>query len=280
MEGLSAGDLPTRSEASCATFRPQKDLTLLFSTVISAHDEISAGSDRVVGVHFVAYGGSILDYYGDAIVNAANTGGVSGFGVDEMINRAGGPRMREARRQFNGIPIGGAKVSPSFEHSRVKMVIHAVGPVFRETSLAKETPQAKDAQLASAYKRAFQQALEHGCVSVGFCLLSAGVFRGQRLVREVIDVGVVALQQAIIEAVSMTQASRDITPGCSCGSGAECFDKYETHLPLGPMREVAMVAYSVEEQDALLSSCTKLLGAARIPSLMVERRVMSPNSAH
>ena len=35
--------------------------------------------------------GSVLDYEGDAFVNAANEGCVGGFGVDELVNRAGGP---------------------------------------------------------------------------------------------------------------------------------------------------------------------------------------------
>ena len=41
-------------------------------------------------VRVVALGGSLLDYEGDAIVNAANTGGVTGFGIDELVNRAAG----------------------------------------------------------------------------------------------------------------------------------------------------------------------------------------------
>ena len=38
--------------------------------------------------------GSILECHGDAIVNAANTGGVTGFGVDELLNKAGGPAIK------------------------------------------------------------------------------------------------------------------------------------------------------------------------------------------
>ena len=41
--------------------------------------------------------GSLLDYEGVAIVNEANTGGVSGFGVDKMVNRAGD--SNEKRRE-------------------------------------------------------------------------------------------------------------------------------------------------------------------------------------
>jgi hypothetical protein len=34
--------------------------------------------------------GSVLDFCGDAIVNAQNEGSIVGFGVDEAVNQAGG----------------------------------------------------------------------------------------------------------------------------------------------------------------------------------------------
>ena len=42
------------------------------------------------GCTIKAIAGSLLDFTGDAIINAANTGGVTGFGIDETINRAAG----------------------------------------------------------------------------------------------------------------------------------------------------------------------------------------------
>ena len=42
--------------------------------------------------------GSVVNFNGDAIVNAANTGGVSGMGLDEAINNAGGPELKAARK--------------------------------------------------------------------------------------------------------------------------------------------------------------------------------------
>ena len=78
-------------------------------------------------------GGSILAFSGDAIVNAANAGGVAGFGVDQAINRAAGDfEIKQARQQFNGIETGCAKTTSSFKHTRVRWIIHAVGPVYRE----------------------------------------------------------------------------------------------------------------------------------------------------
>lgn len=87
--------------------------------------------------------GSILDYQGDAMVNAANTGGVAGFGIDERVNRAGGPQLKQARRGLQGIPTGTCKSTPSFDHVAVQWIIHAVGPVLRDNALSGETTEAK-----------------------------------------------------------------------------------------------------------------------------------------
>jgi O-acetyl-ADP-ribose deacetylase (regulator of RNase III) len=48
------------------------------------------------------------------MVNAANSGGITGFGVDELVNRAGGNEIKDGRRIFHGIPTGIAKSIPSF----------------------------------------------------------------------------------------------------------------------------------------------------------------------
>jgi len=130
------------------------------------------------GAELIAAGGSILDYEGDCMVNAANTGGITGFGLDEMVNRKAGNAMKEARRKFNGIPTGSAKSTPSFNHTAVKWVIHATGPVFRENALSTETLEEKCQLLHSAYRNALIEVSNLGCRDIGFCLLSCGVFRG------------------------------------------------------------------------------------------------------
>ena len=75
--------------------------------------------------------GSILEYTGDAFVNAANEGCVGGFGVDEMVNRSAGHALRRVRQTLGGCPTGEAKLTASFDHTRVAHIIHAVGPVYR-----------------------------------------------------------------------------------------------------------------------------------------------------
>ena len=131
----------------------------------------------------------------DAIINAANTGGVTGFGLDEMVNRmAGDLEMKEARRAFNGIETGYAKVTPSFNHTKVKYIIHAVGPVFRQNVLNKsQTIIEKDELLKQAYRSAVLRAKELQCASLGSCLISAGVFRGDRSLYDVIYMAMTTL---------------------------------------------------------------------------------------
>lgn len=44
--------------------------------------------------------GSVVEFRGEAIVNAANEGGVFGGGVDGAINSRGGPSLIEARQNL------------------------------------------------------------------------------------------------------------------------------------------------------------------------------------
>ena len=56
---------------------------------------------------------------------------------------------------------------------------------------------ARDAHLVSAYQNALDRAAEHGCRSVGVCLLSAGVFRGAHPLGDVVQIGVRTLVHAL-----------------------------------------------------------------------------------
>jgi len=152
--------------------------------------------------------GSILDFKGDAIVNAANNGGVSGFGVDQAINRAAGDfEIKEARKKFNGIPTGEAKSTLSYRHDKVKRIIHAVGPVYRDnviSSRSNSTQKEKDELLKRAYRSALVDAVAHGAKSVGFCLLSAGAFRGERLLDDIVDIAIASISESVCELTPST----------------------------------------------------------------------------
>ncbi len=201
-------------------------------------------------IKLYAVGGSVLDFDGDACVNAANEGGITGFGIDELVNRAGGFQMVEARRALNGIPTGEAKSTPSFNHKKVKYVIHAVGPVFRKNALSKDSMEVKFVQLRSAYESAMRCVFELGCDSVAFCLISAGVFRGNMPLDKVISVG--------IEGILDFYKSQVISEGDLNAAKDEHAGQEESILRKSLPSEIYLCAFTDEEQMSLTNVISNL----------------------
>lgn len=116
--------------------------------------------------------GNVTDQEVDAIVNAANAHLAGGGGVDGAIHRRGGPAiMEETRRRYpQGCPTGSAVISSAGKLS-AKYVIHAVGPRWRFGN------KLEAEQLAGAYRRSLELAIEHDCQSVAFPALSTGAYR-------------------------------------------------------------------------------------------------------
>lgn len=103
----------------------------------------------------------------DAIVNAANSCPIIGFGTDSGVHKKAGRQLLIARRKIGKIAFGDAAVTPAFNLD-AKYVIHAVSPIWQggkknETEL-----------LESCYTKSLQLALEYGCESIAFPLLAAG----------------------------------------------------------------------------------------------------------
>ena len=202
--------------------------------------------------------GSILEYTGDAFVNAANEGCVGGFGVDEMVNRSAGIELRKARQAFGGCPTGEAKISRSFDHTRVSHIIHAVGPVFRinrikdgikppsEAVTAAESAAAdafyaeRDPLLAAAYAASMALAQRtEGIRRVGFCLLSASVFRGEKPLADVIEIGLRSVVSCVTAHPPLADAS-DVDD---------------------EVTEICFVAYTPEEQAAACVAADRVFGS-------------------
>ena len=106
----------------------------------------------------------------DAIVNAANELLTAGGGVCGAIFRAAGyTELRDACRSVGHCATGNAVITPGFK-LRAKYIIHAVGPVWYGGG------RGEPELLRGAYRNALQRALEQNCRSVGFPLISAGIF--------------------------------------------------------------------------------------------------------
>ncbi|MBQ6262707.1 MAG: macro domain-containing protein [Clostridia bacterium] len=112
----------------------------------------------------------ITDLSTDAIVNAANEGLRAGGGVCGAIFAAAGrEKLQAACDRIGGCATGSAVITPGFA-LRSKYVIHAVGPVWRGGE------RGEPEQLYGAYRRSLELARENGCLSIGFPLISAGIF--------------------------------------------------------------------------------------------------------
>ena len=106
----------------------------------------------------------------DAVVNAANTGLWHGSGVCGYIFQdAGVKEMTAACNAIGHCDEGCAVITPGFKLP-AKYVIHAVGPRY------KDGKHGEPELLYSAYKQSLLLAKENGLHSIGFPLISAGVF--------------------------------------------------------------------------------------------------------
>lgn len=114
--------------------------------------------------------GNIVEADADAIVNAANDGLRAGGGVcGAIFEEAGYDDMKAACRAIGHCDTGDAVITPGFA-LKAKHVIHAVGPVWHGGD------HGEAELLASCYGRAIDLAVENGCASIAFPLISSGIF--------------------------------------------------------------------------------------------------------
>ena len=106
----------------------------------------------------------------DAIVNAANTILAEGSGVcGSIFRRAGSYELTKACSEIGHCKTGSAVITPGF-NLNAEYIIHAVGPIWRGGDNNEED------LLYSAYEQSLILARENGCHSIGFPLISSGIY--------------------------------------------------------------------------------------------------------
>ena len=117
--------------------------------------------------------GSCADQNADIVVNAANRGLRHGSGICGVIFDKAGARELEAACTKIKTPLndGDAVLTPAFNMSNAKAIIHAVGPNFGIT------PNAFD-ELFNAYYNSLLVMKENGYHSISFPLISSSIFGG------------------------------------------------------------------------------------------------------
>ena len=103
----------------------------------------------------------------DAIINTANPRPVIGAGTDSRIHEVAGPELLKARQVIGSIEVGHAAITPAYKLNAA-YVIHTVGPVWLDGNHDEEM------LLRSCYENSLSLAVQNGCQSVAFPLISTG----------------------------------------------------------------------------------------------------------
>ena len=116
---------------------------------------------------------SCADQMVDAVVNAANANLWAGGGICGVIfEKAGITKLTIACDKYKTpLKDGSAVITPAFQMTNAKAIIHAVGPDFRRTPAAFK-------ELFDAYYNSLCVLKDNDLHSISFPLISAGIFGG------------------------------------------------------------------------------------------------------
>ena len=140
------------------------------STTVSSWTVLFMSKEKTMSEPITIRRISITQLDTDAIVNAANEGLWAGSGVCGAIFAAAGrSRLQKACDAIGHCDTGSAVITPGFDLA-AKYVIHAVGPIWNGGS------RGEPELLYGTYRRSLELAAENGCRSIGFPLISAGIY--------------------------------------------------------------------------------------------------------
>lgn len=116
---------------------------------------------------------SCADQNVDAVVNAANNGLWAGGGIcGAIFEKAGLTALTKACSKYKTpLKDGAAVITPAFNMTNAKHIIHAVGPDFSRTPKAFK-------ELFDAYYNSLNVLMDNGLHSIAFPLISSGIFGG------------------------------------------------------------------------------------------------------
>lgn len=116
---------------------------------------------------------SCADQDVDIVVNAANSGLWAGGGICGVIFKKAGMNALSAACSKYKTPLkdGSAVITPSFNMTNAKAIIHAVGPNFAVTPKAFK-------ELFDAYYNSLKVMMDNNYRSISFPLISSGIFGG------------------------------------------------------------------------------------------------------
>lgn len=105
----------------------------------------------------------------DAIVNTTNEKMIGYSGVDLAVHDAAGPELDKYCARIAPLGLGAAKITPGFNLD-ARYIIHTSGPVWYGGL------KGESIILKSCYLESLKSAVEHGCESVAFPLISSGAY--------------------------------------------------------------------------------------------------------
>lgn len=111
----------------------------------------------------------ITSMHVDAIVNTTNGAKIGFSGVDLAVHTLAGPALDEECARLPLLGVGEAQITNG-HGLPCKYIIHTVGPVWHGGT------QGESEALCACYVNALELAVQHGCETVAFPLISSGAY--------------------------------------------------------------------------------------------------------